>query len=114
MNAKNIIILRSTVSVFVLYTILIFFIGSNFHSHKEENLHFHAEGILTVDHTVKVDNECKVCDILHSSLFFLINNPLKTYSDIFFKDSLSIGKINTQKSLRFLFLPGRDPPFAES
>ena len=95
--------------LFLIYFSLYTAIGS-FHKHKEENLHFHAENILTKDHTVAVNTDCTLCPAIFSISFFNLESTTR-----FLIYNLSFLKIEIkQNSLlgfkEFKHKLGRAPP----
>jgi len=68
-NVKNTSILRRLISLFAIVFLLQTSFGF-FHKHKEENLHFHAENLLTKDHTKSVRLDCSVCPFYYSTSHF--------------------------------------------
>lgn len=86
------------------------FIFSLIHKHKEENLHFHAENILTKDHTVKVEIDCLICPA-----FFITSILILNRTNSFFKNPDSILEVIQWNPLwkfkNFIcYKLGRSPP----
>lgn len=91
---------------FLLQTSFVFF-----HTHKEENLHFHAENILTNDHTVATKLHCSTCEIIIQNSNYLYESIKKS----FYESTPSIPK--TKDIFLFFYSKfffqhlGRAPPF---
>ncbi len=90
-----------------------FFLNSGiFHFHKEANLHFHAEGLLTSDHTQYVEKDCGICDLYLGSSNSLVFNKVK----IFLNTPVNFSNLNctfeTFSQTLNIQTSGRAPPLA--
>lgn len=94
---NRILSIRNSIFLFAVYFSFYSAFGS-FHKHQEENLHFHAENLLTKDHTVAVTKDCSLCEaIVHSTnyifepakySFFIIREYAKSLPNKFHLFSL--------------------------
>jgi hypothetical protein len=109
------LITRLNLKIFFSAFLLILFSNSYFisflHKHDEINLHFHEENILTSDHTIKVNTDCTLCDIIINSRFFTINHKILYLNEItnlvrFFSHQIT-KKTFSNPGLKL----GRAPPF---
>lgn len=96
----------------LLFGFISFTFSGWFHFHKEVNLHFHAENLLTADHTEYVDNDCNVCDLfLVSANYYLTKKDSTIRQDIL---KAIVSASTTRVGLWFLIhrQSGRAPPRA--
>ena len=95
----------------VLCFVSVFLIGNIFHSHKEVNLHFHAENLLTQDHTTAVDKDCKVCDLAIVSSSSLLTRKEKIYFNVPAQTDIPVTKFRIHIIRHAFAKSGRAPPF---
>lgn len=102
-------LLSNTLKLFLLYFLLQTSFGT-LHKHTEINLHFHAENIITKDHTISAEEDCAVCPAILAASLYLIG---KGY--LFLKSKISTFEAISYLPL-FLFPEltgvnlGRSPP----
>jgi hypothetical protein len=104
---------QNLLKLFLLYFLLQTGLG-NLHKHKELNLHFHAENLLTADHTTAADRDCPLCEIIiHTSnyLFDPIKNSSLAVSSHTYYPKNNFGFVYSKS----IFIPpGRAPPIQNS
>lgn len=96
--------------LFMFYFLLQTSLG-NLHKHSEFNLHFHAENIITKDHTVAIEKDCNVCPALYSASHFNFqSNYLYHFLSFDFLE-VNIPPITIKAKKSFGSKLGRAPPF---
>lgn len=106
---KKIFRFANYLRLFLLYFLLQTSLG-NLHKHSELNLHFHAENIITKDHTVATEKDCNVCPALYSASHFNFQSNYQYHFQSF--DSLEINTplITIKAKKSFGSKLGRAPP----
>lgn len=68
---NKIISYRNILKLLLIYFLVQTSFGS-LHKHAEKNLHFHAENLITNDHTISQEQDCAICPAILAASHFLI------------------------------------------
>lgn len=101
---------QNLLKLFLLYFVLQTGLG-NLHKHAELNLHFHAENLLTTDHTTAADKDCSLCPALFSASHFYLSSRTLIYFFNTAYQSLGLEKKSFYAHNYLELNSGRAPPF---